>query len=478
MNLNQQENWMDKIFQNKLSNFEIGHEDHIWEGIAKRLDDPKRRIAAYGSWWTIALSTLIVLMVIGAGSYIIYKWNKQLFIQNQRNKDLPYEETKSNNDLNTAAIAKMTSDDDVLVGKAVLNSKEHHIVNTKQFISSVNRTDSKIEANRNVANTQPVINNNNWNTANRTRHSSEIQSTTAVSPVDNKETSANNLIASTDLSFLETTTPLRQNFDVEKMPLTFSGVNKEMNYLIAPALLDGCNVYKNNNSHFFVDAYYAPELANRYLTTEDPNLISYTKERVNSEQAIMSYSLGLRASYVLSNRIALRGGISYSNNTERFNFVKERQTITIEIKDKDGNLLRTEIKEIVILDKIYNHYKYIDVPLVLGYEKDLKDFILSLNGGIGINLVSQQTGKIYKPDIKTVYDLADNGEANQPIFKKSAGMSLIGSIGLNYKYNERILLLLEPSARYYIHSLSDPANKIDQRYLFLGINVGLRYRVK
>lgn len=101
-----------------------------------------------------------------------------------------------------------------------------------------------------------------------------------------------------------------------------------------------------------------------------------------------------------------------------------------------------------------------------------------MNGGIGLNISASQSGKIYKPDIKTVYDLANNGEANTPIFKKNAGLSVIGSIGLNYKYNERILLLLEPSARYYVRSLSDPSNPISQNYLFLGMNLGLRYRIK
>jgi len=192
----------------------------------------------------------------------------------------------------------------------------------------------------------------------------------------------------------------------------------------------------------------------------------------------MSYSIGVRGSFVAANGLTFRGGIAYAKNKERFDFVKERQKITKEIKDKDGNVVSTQVEEKVILDKIYNQYNYLDLPITIGFEKDLKDFILSLNGGIGLNLWSSQSGKIYKEDIKNVYDLKNGGEAGVSFFRKNAGLSLITSVGLNYKYNERILLLLEPSMRYYLHSLSNTENPISQKYVFIGLNIGLSYRIQ
>lgn len=81
--------WMDKLFQKKLQNFEMQVNPHVWETIAKKLDEDKRRPHLLGSWWTILLSSLIVFMVIGAGTYIVTKWLKFQKLEQQRNKDLP-----------------------------------------------------------------------------------------------------------------------------------------------------------------------------------------------------------------------------------------------------------------------------------------------------------------------------------------------------------------------------------------------------
>ncbi|HEX5625990.1 MAG TPA: hypothetical protein VFX48_08230, partial [Saprospiraceae bacterium] len=289
---------------------------------------------------------------------------------------------------------------------------------------------------------------------------------------------ANQVIVSSDQSFLN---PLAERSSTEEtFPLLWQDrfLNTSKQDLTAPAIVDGCNVYRNEKTRYFVDVYYAPELANRSLKGNDAISNTYAQERAQSEKPIMSYSAGVRGSMVFANGLSLRAGLSYSNNTERFDFVKERQTITREIKDKDGNVIRTEIEELVILDKMYNHYKYFDLPILIGYERDLKDFILSLNSGLAFNLSADQSGKIYKPDIKTVYELERSGEANESIFRNNAGVSFIASVGLNYKYNERMMLLLEPSARYYLRSLSDASNPVSQKYLFLGMNIGVRYRIQ
>ena len=57
MNLSEQNKWMDKIFRKKLGNYEMHAESHIWDNIAKRLDDQKRRPVLFGSWWTCLLYT-------------------------------------------------------------------------------------------------------------------------------------------------------------------------------------------------------------------------------------------------------------------------------------------------------------------------------------------------------------------------------------------------------------------------------------
>lgn len=469
--------WMDKLFQKKLQNFEMQVNPHVWDAIAKRLDEDKRRPHLLGSWWTILLSSLIVLMVIGAGTYVVTKWLKYQKIEQQRNKDLPMiPETQ-----NYSTIASIS------------NSAESKASNHQRASISANQKESakalfanKVFSKKLTAELkkESVENNNLSADANQINLSAEINAIQGQ-----KETNStadylgNHLTASTEPGFLETLVsgpnyPIYSDVGQAEKVLTKEESSKQNSDNTASSILDGCNVYKNKKSHFFLDVYFSPELANRTLSTNDPGLINYAIERSNSEKPIVSYSLGIRGSYVAANGLTFRGGIAYAKNKERFDFVKERQKITKEIKDKDGNVIRTEIEEKVILDKIYNKYTYLDLPITVGFEKDLKDFILSLNGGIGLNLWSQQSGKIYKEDIKSVYDLENGGEAGVALFRKNAGLSIITSLGLNYKYNERILLLLEPSMRYYLHSLSNSENPINQKYVFIGLNIGLSYRIQ
>lgn len=469
--------WMDKLFQKKLQNFEMQVNPHVWETIAKKLDEDKRRPHLLGSWWTILLSTLIVFMVIGAGTYIVTKWLKFQKQEQQRNKDLPM--IPEAVDYSSLALSTNTN-------KASLEIKDLNLIKRKQINTKIaGQTKSISTSNFISENHSGRVEQNkltNHETPSGLSSESESKSNNVNTQTESAYT-AQYLTASTDPVFLETlvsgpnsavySDPILQDYKKSSEESLIPNTDSK-----ASSVLDGCNVYKSRKPHFFMDVYFSPELANRTLSTNDPALVKYAIERSNSEKPIMSYSIGVRGSFVAANGLTFRGGIAYAKNKERFDFVKERQKITKEIKDKDGNVVSTQVEEKVILDKIYNQYNYLDLPITIGFEKDLKDFILSLNGGIGLNLWSSQSGKIYKEDIKNVYDLKNGEEAGVSFFRKNAGFSLITSVGLNYKYNERILLLLEPSMRYYLHSLSNTENPISQKYVFIGLNIGLSYRIQ
>lgn len=469
-----QDNWMDKIFHKKLSGYEVLPEDHVWESISKRLDDSQRRPGLFGSWWTVLLSIIILLMVTGAGAYMLYKKYYLEGKEKSQNKDLPYKFDEYP-DEGTASL-------DAFPHRAVVSTPNRaNLGNTNQSGISENKPfdNTLIDKHNNPSNTSSLDQKHQFSKP----ESSESVSVNNQNPLISEELNpvmANDLIVSSDTQFFTKSESTSRSFSYSYLPLKESFLKKEKEHLSSPTIIDGCNVYRDTKTHFFLDVYYAPSIASRSLETNDPSLKAYVEERAQSEQPILSYSVGARASFVFGNGLSVRGGLSYSNNSERFDFIKEIQKITTVIKDQNGNIIRTEVKENVIMDKIYNRYTFIDIPLLVGYEKDLKDFVLSLNGGVGLNISATQSGKIYKNDANKMsfYLLENNGEANEPIFRKNAGVSFIGSVGLNYKYNERVMLLLEPSARYYLHSLSDPDNPVSQKYLFLGLNIGLRYRLK
>lgn len=471
-----QEHWLDRYFKKRLDQYELKPNDAVWENIARHLDGEKRRPFLLGNWLSWLWALIFIAVVAGLVAFLWFNTQKQKSIQPKHPMDLP-DQNRGNEDKGTASmlIDLKTKQPQLNAARAipVSSNTAAPIHQTQQVVSS-----KKISLKEEVGSFK---NNNSRNveTATAETEFSGILDNTQTVTGQNQvvENDFTNLIVSSDPYFLGNIFNTQTTGVTNKLPgvqnlLTTKSTKRDL-----ATLAEGCLVYEDNKAHFFVDAYYAPELAKRSFSVSDPNMLSYAEKRANTEKPILSYTAGFRGSVVFSNGLAFRTGLQYSNNSERFDYVKETVTITIERKDKDGNVIGIETQVNEIMDQSYNHFKSFDIPFILGYEKDLKDFILSLNGGIGFNLSTRHSGKIYQADQKTIYNLNDSGEGSNIIYKTKAGLSFISSLGLNYKYNERIMLMLEPSARFYLNSITEEAYPVQQKYVFFGLNVGLRYRV-
>lgn len=479
-----QDHWMDKVFRKKLEGFEIKPSDTVWENISKHLDGERKRPQVVGYWKPIYWAILAGVILMGLA--IWYFGNKDQ--AKQEPMEMPFHEQSLD-----PVHAKDLSSIDI---KAKENKTPIEISQTKTF--------DAISLKKNKNQKQPLqlsLKSKLGKSEKKEKQGDhlisdlpsnevfELASATILTQSSTQDISIGeeaiqtNLLASTDVLFQggpnSFYAPNSMTNAIEnKVSDVLLEETKQEKVQVNSAAAEGCNVYKNNTSHFYIDGYYAPELASRSFSADKISDLAYAEKRSATEKAIMSYTIGLRASVVFPSGIAVRSGLQFSNNTERFDYIKETQIITIERKDKDGNVIGFETIEKEIMDQSYNHYKYVDIPIIIGYEKELKDFILSLNTGLGINISSSQSGKIYQSDLKSIYNVGNQGEGNTVLYKNHAGISWIGSIGLNYKYNDKIMLMLEPSARYYLKSITDEAYPLRQKYLFMGLNIGLRYKIQ
>ena len=215
------------------------------------------------------------------------------------------------------------------------------------------------------------------------------------------------------------------------------------------------------------------------MDAREQGALAYAEKRSGSERPTMAFSSGVRASYVMPQGLAFRTGFIYSINTEKFNHIKGSVFIEKTIKDENGNIIRIDTVEELEVLEIKNRYTFIDIPIFLGYELEMRDFIMSASLGVGLNIMSTQRGKVYGEDLKSLYDLSNPYlEGGERFYKTRAGVSLLGSFGFNYKLNKNFMLLLEPSVRYYVKDLTTPSYSLSHKYLQTGILVGLRYRIK
>lgn len=479
-----QDHWMDKAFREKLEGFEIQPNKRVWENISKHLDGERKRPPVVGYWKPMYWAILAGVVLMGLAYWYFSNKDKS----QPEPMELPFRDQNTNNHTGVENLASAEPQEEnrllVVQSKPETNQERSAVVNGKSGTreNMIKSNSARYQASK-VSSQAFFSEKSSKQTVQQTQKqdnplglddpNSTIEELTLA-----EDPSQTTLLASTELLFQGGpnsyfgSQPLRDQSESKGHD---SAPVKTKEQTLSAA--EGCNVYKNTSSHFYIDAYYAPELASRSFSANNISDLAYAEKRSATEKAIMSYTVGLRASVVLPTGLAARTGVQFSNNTERFDYIKETQTITIERKDKDGNVIGFETIEKEIMDQSYNHYKYIDIPIILGYEKELKDFVFSVNTGLGINISTSQSGKIYQSDLKSIYNMSNQGEGNQVVYKNHAGISWIGSLGLNYKYNEKIMLMLEPSARYYLKSITDESYPLRQKYLFMGLNIGLRYKI-
>jgi hypothetical protein len=234
----------------------------------------------------------------------------------------------------------------------------------------------------------------------------------------------------------------------------------------------------------YVDAYVAPEFVFRSLTTQLPESEKLLASRDTVETPEYAVSTGLRASLVLSNGLAIRTGLVYSQTNERAQFDSlgmggggteykwrllpngQRDTYQIIITTVDG-----------IFRKIrHNQYRSIDIPLQIGYETPRKHgWSYSFNGGVNINIAAWQKADIVGTDLRQLN--VSSSTTPNPVFRTQLGMSFIGSVAAYRQLTRGLQLVIEPSFRYGLQPITRSDYALKQQYAFGGLMVGLRLRL-
>ncbi len=233
-----------------------------------------------------------------------------------------------------------------------------------------------------------------------------------------------------------------------------------------------------------VDAYVAPEYASRQLVYKDPSMIGYAEQRKNDESYMFAYSAGFRVNAHFKGGLALRTGLIYTDIAEKLEYRDENAQITkvinvtLDTIYQNGNIVYVwdtlSVTEYGSYNKIgYNRYRFYDIPLMVGYEIDRGNWVIQLNTGILFNIAASQRGDFLDPDHQLV-NFDSNNEQGYQAFRTQVGSSLLMSMGFNYALRPKLHLLLEPQLRVWMQPLNIQAYPIDQKYVNLGVAMGIR----
>ncbi len=513
--IQRRENELDALFKRKLEDLDMGRQEHMWQGIADQLSKNKRSNRLIGFAWFSGV--LLSFTILGLGITTAYKYNLEKETERAQSAN---SKTKVAHSLIEQPNVNQSVGTEI--GQIQTQKQTLNLVNEVQNSSELSKTTTKSKDIKNY-NINSVVNQVNSVNLSNTQVQNISSSKLALGTNINQKTSQSKLLnSSNEFSYIIPSNTESSNQELISNPQNSNAtklivVNENLvelnseSYLSPNAKIEEfsfLNTNKKNEAiskniksnfkrlklpindyclsknltpldHFDIDLYYSPEIATRTITARSEAATPYAQKRAGSESFSGASTFGLRLSYVTKSGLALRTGVNLSSISEKFEYFDGKETVTKIIYDQFNKPIDTIYTTV---DKIVNQknvYKFIDIPILVGYEMDISDFVFSFNAGLGLNISTNYYGSIYAQNgmdrigFNDIYN--DNG-VEKSFFRRNVGTSLLASFGLNYKLNGRFLLLAEPNLRYYLNSLTTDNYPLDQRYLQLGIAVGLRYR--
>gem|GEM_PF-170979 len=242
-------------------------------------------------------------------------------------------------------------------------------------------------------------------------------------------------------------------------------------------------VKPNKPSPFSIDVYSGIGLASRQLNykagAEQTAHLDFRNKLETPEQVLTA---GANIQYQFKSGWFLKSGLAYEQITERFDytfmasetdFYNEDALNTIyRMADGTVNLAygTNSIEQVIQTRLIYNRYRTIDVPLIVGYNKKInRRMSLYAEGGALLNVAFLPRGEILAMDNETIIDLSDTD-----ILKQNIGLSAAAGVGFSYKIGQTWSVWASPQLRYALGSMTTDSYNVDQSFVRGIVQVGLK----
>lgn len=208
---------------------------------------------------------------------------------------------------------------------------------------------------------------------------------------------------------------------------------------------------------------------------------TYIQNREFSESSKMNYGYGGRLVYTYKRALTVKTGFDYTQlNTTFLHRSPGTRIITIidTIQTDAGPkvISSTYSENGYNITKVADKYKFIDIPITVGYQKRFSNFLIQLNAGVSFNLAFSQQGKILNNLNSPVsIDRYDTKKAD--IYKSNAGMSLIASLQLQMPLTKKNYIFIEPNVKYVIKDLTKSSYTLSHKVSMLGSQIGIGFNL-
>lgn len=470
------EEQLDNIFRQELGQHDSGTPEHLWAGIEARRKKPNRRPA-----WLLPATGLAVIFALGISAWLFYPDAISPDLVDLKKEKLAVEKPTPIADailpseasqINQTAVAE-TIIDEVTIEATAKSTTVSAASAEKSETTSILKSSGAISKPTVVSNTFLVEKPNGTITVSEktTQFSNESSSEFSANVSRNNREAVENNQKSAKTETAQITRLLSLKSDLLAINL---------GELKGP---EGCYNFDGRTGGPTMDALSfdllgGPGFAPRTLkNTGDSENDLYRDAREASEDSWYSFSGLLRANMRYSGGLTFRGGIGYSQINEIFEFRNgsATQTVTTEITNTDGSVTTiTTVEEGELYKLTHNRLRFVDIPLTLGYEKQMGKVTFGVNAGASLNIQFTQKGDFLSESGDPVNFTTSNPN-KYDYFKTKAGASFIASAGVSYQLPNRFDLHIEPHFRYFSKSLSE--GSLEQRYTNFGVRAGVRYNI-
>lgn len=225
----------------------------------------------------------------------------------------------------------------------------------------------------------------------------------------------------------------------------------------------------------YVDFYSSADYVIRQFN-DTPNS-SYMQMRKQSTRFSSAFSVGARYNKVFENGLSFRVGLNYSQINEKFQFVQGNIIQLQYILNANGDTIGSYEAVFKRYKTSYNHYRTVDIPITVGYEKMFGKCTMNFGAGIVFNAYSWNRGEVLDNNLQPV-NINSTDSTNPYQLRTNIGIGGIASASFYYPINEKWKVFAEPYLRYNFSSMSSAELSLKQKYHTAGLKLGLRIDLK
>lgn len=257
------------------------------------------------------------------------------------------------------------------------------------------------------------------------------------------------------------------------LPIKKMNLNNEFNPMVAP-------ISEKKWIGNFISVSSGLSYVHRKLAVKEENLTDLIQYRNATERVLYATHYGLTYTLQHRSKIKFISGINFTSITEAYNLSQTKvDTIFVPGLEKIITYLDGTRKEVYGNASIkrttqstfeyFHKYSLIEVPLLLGFDKQWGDFKLGYQAGVLTNISLRNRGK--RVDIAGAKQ-----EISQLGYSSKIGLGFYAGLSLQKPILPNVTLSIIPSMRIY-PDISKNSNLISQKYKLYGINVNLAYKL-